>query len=116
MVRRTTTIVSGVVLDESVSFSLPELCRCFGISAEAVIEMVDEGLIEPSGAEPPRWRFHGVALRRVQTALRLRQDLRVNLAGAALALDLMEELEDVRQRLRRLEQADAAREPRSRLR
>jgi chaperone modulatory protein CbpM len=35
-------------------------------------------------------------VQRVQTAIRLQQDLGVNLAGAALALDLLEELQELR--------------------
>jgi chaperone modulatory protein CbpM len=67
-----------------------------------VIEMVDEGLVEPAGAGPEDWRFRGPALQRVQTALRLSHDLRVNLAGAALALELMDERDDLRRQLRNL--------------
>lgn len=100
MARRTTTIVTGVVLDETIEFSLGELCRCCGVSAETVIEMVDEGLLDPLGYGPEDWRFRGPALRRAQAALRLTHDLRVNYAGAALALELLDELEDLRRRLR----------------
>jgi len=56
---------------------------------------------------PPDWdqgfEFHGVSVRRVRCAQRLEQDLGVNVAGAALALDLIEELERLRTRLRRFE-------------
>jgi len=37
---------------------------------------------------------------RVRSALRLQHDLGVNLAGIALALDLMEELENLRAQLK----------------
>lgn len=96
-----TTVITGVVLDERVSFSLGELCRSCGVNAELVIEMVDEGVARPCGSDPSEWRFEGEAVRRIQTALRLTEDLRVNLAGAALALDLLDELEALRRRLRR---------------
>lgn len=96
------TIVTGVVLDDGVDFSLGELCRCCGISAETALEMVDEGLLDPIGGDPASWRFRGSALWRVRAALRLTHDLRVNLAGAALALELMDELDDLRRHLRRL--------------
>lgn len=39
---------------------------------------------------------------RVRSALRLQHDLGVNLAGIALALNLMEELEDLRAELKRM--------------
>ncbi|MBP1152859.1 hypothetical protein JOD69_004728 [Methylocaldum sp. RMAD-M] len=44
------------------------------------------------------WQFNTAALRRLQTALHLQRDLGVNLPGAALALDLLEELEALRRR------------------
>lgn len=99
---RSLTVVSGLVMDESVSFSLGELSRACGVSAELVIDMVEEGVVEPMGREPAAWRFPGHAVVRVQTALRLSEDLRVNLAGAALALDLMDELSELRQSRRRV--------------
>jgi chaperone modulatory protein CbpM len=68
-----------------------------------VYELVEEGVLEPAGRDPQRWRFHGISVRRVRCAQRLEQDLGVNVAGAAVVLDLLEELERLRSRLRRLE-------------
>ena len=58
---------------------------------------VETALLEMSAVE---WRFSGTALRRTRLALRLERDLELNLAGVALALDLMEEVERLRQALR----------------
>lgn len=99
MIRRT-TVITGVVLDDTIDFSLGELCRSCGVDAEFIIDMVDEGLLEPQGREPENWRFRGPELLRVQSTLRLTQDLRLNLAGAALALELMDELDELRRQLR----------------
>jgi chaperone modulatory protein CbpM len=67
-----------------------------------VYELVEEGIIDPLGREPSGWRFRWTSVRRVRCALRLEHDLGVNLAGAALALDLLEELTRLRAQLRRL--------------
>jgi chaperone modulatory protein CbpM len=88
--------VSAMLLDESVEFSLAELCSACSVSEALVVEIVAEGIVEPSGYEPSQWRFSGVALTRVQRVVRLQQDFGVNLPGAALALDLLEELERLR--------------------
>jgi len=48
-----------------------------------------------------QWRFTYTEIRRVQTAVRLQRDLRINLPGCALALDLLDELEELRQLRRR---------------
>jgi len=88
--------IAGTLLDEHAELDLCQLCEVCGVDAERVIEMVTEGVVEPCGIEPRQWRFTGTAVVRVRTALRLQRDLRVNLAGAALALDLLEELEELR--------------------
>jgi chaperone modulatory protein CbpM len=94
------TFLSGDVLGEDVELTLVELCRSCQLPAERVYELVDEGIIEPLGREAAGWRFRWTSVRRARCALRLERDLGVNLAGAALALDLLEELNRLRARLR----------------
>ena len=92
--------VSGFILEEQVGLTLTDLCRACGAQTELVVELVEEGVISPSGAAPEVWRFTGVHLRHARVAIRLQRDLGVNVAGAALALQLMDELETLRERLR----------------
>ncbi|PIE56156.1 MAG: MerR family transcriptional regulator [Desulfobulbus propionicus] len=94
--------LQGVTLDEETTCSLAELCHICAVHAEEVLEMIDEGLISPSGPSPAEWQFGAIEIRRVQTARRLQQDLRVNLPGCALALELLEELEELRRLVRML--------------
>jgi chaperone modulatory protein CbpM len=58
--------------------------------------MVREGIADPLDPQAGAWTFSGVAVTRIRTAHRLQQDLHVNLAGAALAIDLLEEIERLR--------------------
>jgi len=97
------SLLSGEVLEEEIEFTLADLCRACQLPAERVVELVDEGVIEPQGRDPTHWRFSGVSVRRVHCVQRLERDLGVNVAGAALALDLLDELERLRIRLRRFE-------------
>lgn len=92
-------VVSGVVLDENTRLTLVELCHMGETHAEYVIELVEEGLLEPEGLSTPDWRFDPRALKRLQKTIHLQRDLRVNLAGAALVLDLLEEVEELRRKL-----------------
>jgi len=94
-------LVSGELLDEEMELTLAELARICELEAERIRELVDEGIVEPRGREPAQWRFTAVSVRRVRSAVRLEQDLGVNTAGAALALDLIEEVQWLRARLRR---------------
>jgi chaperone modulatory protein CbpM len=57
---------------------------------------VEEGVISVLEIDAAEWRFSGAQLRRARIALRLERDLGVNAAGVALALELLEELEQLR--------------------
>lgn len=98
MIEQARTGLDGIVLDERVSFSLHELSDACGVQSELVVEMVHEGVIEPATQREREWRFHGESLVRAQRALRLVRDLEVNWPGAALALDLLEELDRLQKR------------------
>ena len=88
--------LTGMLLDDQARLSFDELCQICDIGSDIIVEMVDEGLLEPQGRVPSEWRFRCYEVRRVQIAMRLQRDLRVNLPGAALILDLLDELEELR--------------------
>ena len=92
--------VSATILEEQVGLSLSEVSRACAVHAEMIVELVNEGVLAPDGREPHRWRFTGVHVRRATVALRLQRDLGLNLAGAALALELLDEVEALRAQLR----------------
>ena len=60
---------------------------------------VSEGVLSPAGATPQDWRFSGDSLKRAKTAARLMDDLELNLPGVALALNLLDELDQLRSQL-----------------
>lgn len=97
----------GFILEEQTELSLHDLCRACAVQPELIIELVHEGVLalvdDSVRAAPDQWHFSGVHLHRARVALRLQNDLGVNLAGAALALELLDELDQLRTRLRRLE-------------
>ena len=88
--------IRAVLLDDSVEFSLHELCAACHVSEELVVEIVAEGIVEPLGGNRAQWRFSGLAVTRIQRVIRLQQEFDVNLPGAALALQLLEEVERLR--------------------
>jgi chaperone modulatory protein CbpM len=88
------------ILEDETQLTLADLCRACAVPAERIIELVDVGVLEPIGREPARWRFGGASLHRARMALRLQQDLDIDLAGAALALELLDEINSLRTRLR----------------
>ena len=93
------TQLTGFILEEQTELTLAQVCRACAVQADLIIELVDEGVITASGAALDQWRFTGAHMQRARVALRLQKDLGVNLAGAALALQLLDELETLRARL-----------------
>jgi len=91
-----TTYLAGQIVDESVEFTLFELSRASGASEEEITLWVAEGVFEPKGTVPEEWRFSGASLRRVRAAFRLARDLQINPSGIALALDLLDEIEELK--------------------
>ena len=100
---------SGVLIEDDDELSLGELCRACAIHADWLIELVNEGILEPRGRDASHWRFSSLELVRVRRVMRLQQDLDVNLAGAALALQLLDEIDSLRARLRTLDREFQAR-------
>jgi len=91
--------MNGILIDEQTELSLNDLCKACSSSAEWIIELVEEGALEPIGYVQTQWRFSGNSLQRARTAMRLQRDLGINLAGVALALDLLGEIEILESRL-----------------
>ncbi len=93
-------IVSGYILEEESALTLAELCWTCQAPAETMIRLIDHGVIMPlEGNNSRQWRFHRSSLVRADKALRLKRDLGVNLAGTALALELLDEIDDLRKQL-----------------
>lgn len=93
--------LSGTVVEDDLRFTIVDLCRVCAVQREVVIELVHEGVLEPAGASEQDWRFPGVSLKRTRVAVRLLRDLGLNTAGAALALQLMDEIERLQLQLMR---------------
>ena len=98
-----TLIPVAEIIDETIELSLDDLAQRCSVKTELIVAMVYEGVLEPRGDQPEEWYFGGHDLLRLRRAMRLQQDLDVNLPGVALALELLEELDDLRSRLQTLE-------------
>jgi len=68
-----------------------------------VASLVDAGVLEPRGAGPEAWLFPASDVVRARAVARLLRDLDVNLEGAALILELVEERRRLERRIALLE-------------
>lgn len=107
MVRKDSVLTVDVA-DSRVTFSLRELCERGECHAEMVLKMVSYGIIEPVNPVPSdseyTWEFDLAALTRLHKAIRLQRDLKLNLPGLAMSLDLLDEVEAMRRDLTQLRQ------------
>ena len=106
MTRRRTDIapLMGELVEERPACSLLELATLSGMPAETLVEYVEIGLIEPIAGKGARdWRFSGSTVMRLKRAERLAQDFRLEPEALALVLDLLEEIDELRARLRCLQ-------------
>ena len=93
-------LISAVIITEDEVISLADLCRSCALSAEQILPIIEHGIIEPlpnTRSNSLHWRFSADCVPRMQTAIRLQRDLNINLAGTALALDLLDEVKMLRQ-------------------
>lgn len=100
------TEITGFILEDQNEFTLHDLCQACAAQTDRIVELVYEGVLAPLESDrqsrPEAWHFNGAHLQRAKVALRLQNDLGVNLAGAALALELLDELQALRTQLNRL--------------
>jgi chaperone modulatory protein CbpM len=98
MIQKDSHVVTGFIMDEEISLTVDELCRASAAETAQILALVEEGVLEPSKLveESEQWCFSGASVRRVRIAMRLQRDLKINLAGVALALDLLDEIESLR--------------------
>ena len=82
----------GQILEEEEDLNLMEFSRICHASPEDVIEMVNEGILDPRGNRMSAWRFPFIAVERVWKVQHFQRDLGVNLQGAALALYLLDRI------------------------
>ncbi len=91
-------VYEGILQDPTITYTITEIQTICVIDQKMLEEMISHGILEPSQGETEEsWVFEYSALIRTQKALRLHQDLSINWPGIALALELMDELEELRQ-------------------
>ena len=91
------------IFEDDIELTLSEMSATCQLPVERIHEFIEEGIVIPKGKDPQQWRFQAISIRRIRCAHHLQRDLGVNVAGAALAIDLLEELERLQARLHRLE-------------
>ena len=83
--------------------SFTEVCLQAGLAEDTVVEIIEQGIVEPIGASSGEWLFSPAILILTKKAVRLHRDLDVDWAGVALAIELLNEVEQLREKNRYLQ-------------
>jgi len=100
MIKHEKTVIEGQLFDDLTAISTRQLCRICSLETSMVERLIEEGIIEPTRKKDETLYFPPSSLKRTRVVMTLRSDLGVNLAGAALALELLERIEKLQSRLR----------------
>ena len=76
--------------------SFEELCHVTELSSNIIIEIVEHGIVEPEGNSPENWVFNAQMVVVTKKACRLHRDLGIDWQGIALAIVLLEEMEQLK--------------------
>ena len=95
------TWIEGNVVENEIHMSIVELSHASRPPEDLIMAWVTEGVLSPTGSSPEDWRFGGDSLRRAKTAAHLTHDLELNVPGVALALDLLDEIAQLRSQTHR---------------
>jgi chaperone modulatory protein CbpM len=85
-------ILQARILDDSDCLRIDEICVRLSVDRQWIVELVELGALDPSGGrDPAAWVFPRRELPRALAMTRLVADLGVNLTGAAIIIELVEE-------------------------
>ncbi|KJS06224.1 MAG: MerR family transcriptional regulator [Gammaproteobacteria bacterium BRH_c0] len=93
------TIVTGIVLDDA-ALTLEELARACAVEPQWVVERIEAGFFGDGSLQVSHWRFSSRDLTRARRIRQLERDFDAAPELAALMADLVEEVEQLKGRLR----------------
>jgi chaperone modulatory protein CbpM len=100
---RATQVLEAHVFGEGDWIAAAEICQICEIDAEAVRELAALGVVTAREPVSGRWELSAAALPRLRIVGRLMRDLGINVSGAALAIELLEQQRSLESRIRQLE-------------
>lgn len=85
-------------MDKNIFYTTHAICDAQKLTIENINEMVAWGIANPRGKKSEKWLFTHNDFERIAQAQRFRNDLSINIPGAAFALDLIEEVQKLREK------------------
>ena len=95
-----TDVVIGIALEEA-CLTVEQLAAACAVEPDWIVRHVEEGLFPATGGPAAEWRFSSAALRRARRMREIERDFDAAPELAALFADLLDEMDELRARLRR---------------
>ncbi len=92
--------IVAVMLDDA-CLTVEQVASACAVEADWVVRRVAEGFVPATGASSAEWRFTSAALLRARRMHSIERDFDAVPELAALVADMLEELDNLRARLRR---------------
>ncbi|WP_409310722.1 chaperone modulator CbpM [Pectobacterium sp. B1J-3] len=89
-------------MTEKMTFTVVELCRTVHITQDDLIEVVGLGVIVPLESDEPHWIFDERAFSCLRRAQRLQIELDLDWPGVAMALTLLDQIDELKKENERL--------------
>lgn len=91
-------VVTAIILADDSELTWVEVCQYCHLPEETFIELVELGLFQEQ-VMVDTLRFDAEKLARIESASRLLHDLKINTSGVVVALELLDEIEQLRQKI-----------------
>lgn len=91
----TTHITEGVWLNTSDICSFDHLVEVSGLTRGDLLDLIEAGIIEPSNQDPGNYFFYTHCIVIARAARRLRDDFELDSHGLALALKLLDRIDQL---------------------
>ena len=79
-----------------IPLSLDELCEAVELPEKTFVELVEHGIISPSGDSPSEWSFDLTMVSIAKRASRLHRDLELDWAAIAVIVELLDERDSLK--------------------
>ncbi len=83
------------MLNDNVFYTTNAVCYTYKLKPDIINEMVACGIAEPSGNKPEKWLFTHEDFERIGRASRFNAELEINIPGAALTLQLIDDIQNL---------------------
>lgn len=93
------TINTAVVIQETTTFTVTEICQRCNLPYAFLKQMVEHGMFESQLDLEENFALDLVQVNRIESAFHLHNDLEINMPGIALVLELRDEIDHLQKEL-----------------